>query len=165
MSRSGYSDEGEDVALWRGQVANAIRGKRGQQFLRDLVDGLDALPEKVLIAEQLQDKETGCVCALGAVGVKRGVDLAPLEPFVVDADNEPVAKAFNIAVQLACEVQWINDEASPYRGETPRARWERVRNWAISSLHGDLPSSPANNAEARRSDEGTRSVSPRDGDL
>jgi len=143
MSRSGYSDDGDgSIALWRGQVANALRGKRGQKFLRDLLDGLDALPEKVLIEGRLQDAGTGCVCALGAVGVKRGVNLTLLEPFVEEADNAPVAKAFDIAFQLACEVQWINDEAGPYRGETPRARWERVRAWAISNLEGDLPSTP-----------------------
>ena len=132
MSRSGYSEDGdyEYFPLYRGQVANAIRGKRGQQFLRDLIDALDALPEKVLIAGRLQETETGCVCALGAVGLKRGVALAPLEPFAEDADNVPVAKVFNIAVQLACEVQWENDEAGPSR-ETPRARWERVRAWAM----------------------------------
>lgn len=37
MSRSGYSDDCENVAMWRGQVASAIRGKRGQTMLRDLV--------------------------------------------------------------------------------------------------------------------------------
>lgn len=143
MSRSGYSDDG-DFAMWRGQVANAIRGKRGQQFLRDLITGLDALPEKVLIANRLQDAETGCVCALGAVGLKRGIPLAPLEEAAEESDGERLGGAFDVARQLALEVEYINDEAGPYRGgETPRARWERVRTWAIDNLRGDLPSQPA----------------------
>lgn len=48
MSRSGYSNDGENIAMWRGQVASAIRGKRGQAFLRELVEALDAMPEKRL---------------------------------------------------------------------------------------------------------------------
>lgn len=141
MSRSGYSDDGDNIAMWRGQVANAIRGKRGQQFLRDLITGLDALPEKVLIANQLQDKDTGCVCALGAVGLKRGVELAPLEAAAEDSDGDTLGRAFDVARQLALEVEYINDEAGWYQ-ETPRRRWERVRAWAIENLNGDLPSMP-----------------------
>jgi hypothetical protein len=36
MSRSGYSDDNDDVALWRGRVASATRGKRGQAVARRL---------------------------------------------------------------------------------------------------------------------------------
>ncbi len=143
MSRSGYSDDYDDengaLAMWRGQVASAIRGKRGQKLLRDLIEGLDALPEKVLIAERLQEPETGCVCALGAVGLKRGIDLAPLEPLAEGGCTDAIGSAFDIASQLAAEVQYINDEGGWHR-ETPRARWERVRSWAIANLAGDLPS-------------------------
>jgi hypothetical protein len=37
MSRSGYSDDLENWSLirWRGAVASAIRGRRGQAFLRE----------------------------------------------------------------------------------------------------------------------------------
>ena len=57
MSRSAYSDDLEDdvMNLWRGAVMSAIRGKRGQQLLRDLRDALDAMPEKRLIANHLVD--------------------------------------------------------------------------------------------------------------
>ena len=46
MSRSGYSDDYEpsNIAMWRGQVASAMRGKRGQAFLRELIEALDAFP-------------------------------------------------------------------------------------------------------------------------
>ena len=75
MTRSGYSDDydGWQLIKGRGMVASATRGKRGQQFFKDLVAALDALPEKVLIADDLQNDE-GDVCALGAVGLKRGIN-------------------------------------------------------------------------------------------
>ena len=59
MSRSGYTDyDDSDFAnwnhiRWRGQVASATRGKRGQQFFRDLIAALDAMPTKVLITDDL----------------------------------------------------------------------------------------------------------------
>lgn len=69
MSRAGYSDDLDplDLGRWRAQVLSALRGKRGQAFLRDLIAALDAMPEKRLVSGDLQD-ETGCVCALGALG-------------------------------------------------------------------------------------------------
>lgn len=45
MSRSGYSEELDqwDLIRWRGQVASAIRGKRGQAFLRAMLAALSLL--------------------------------------------------------------------------------------------------------------------------
>lgn len=130
MTRSNYSDDldPEDLAMWRGQVASAIRGKRGQRLLRDLVAALDAMPEKVLVTEELVN-EDGDYCALGAVGARRGIGLADLDP----EDFEAVAKAFDIAEPLAREVMWVNDEVG-YVGETPAQRWQRVRDWASKLL-------------------------------
>lgn len=45
MSRSGYNDysiDNWDLIRWRGQVASAIKGKRGQAFLRELIEALVA---------------------------------------------------------------------------------------------------------------------------
>lgn len=57
MSRSGYIDDYDDdngsLAMYRGQVASAMRGKRGQAFLRGLLSALDEMPEKRLIAGHL----------------------------------------------------------------------------------------------------------------
>jgi hypothetical protein len=49
MSRSGYSDDHSewDLIRWRGAVASAIRGKRGQAFLRELLVALDAMPVSI----------------------------------------------------------------------------------------------------------------------
>ena len=68
MSRSGYIDDFDDqwsLICWRGAVKSAIRGKRGQSFLRELRDALDAMPIKKLISDDLV--RDGEVCAIGAV--------------------------------------------------------------------------------------------------
>ena len=130
MSRSGYSDdydlENWDLIRWRGQVASAIRGKRGQAFLRELVAALDAMPEKRLIANELES--FGNVCAIGSVGMQRGVDMTKLDP----DDYDRIAATFGIAPQLVQEIEWMNDEA--YFGETPEGRWKFMRDWAIRKL-------------------------------
>lgn len=128
MSRAGYCEEGDNWQLirWRGQVASAIRGKRGQAFLRELIDALDALPEKLLIKDELQ--EGGMVCAIGSVGARRGVDMSALDPH----DPETLSGVFGIAEQLVREIEFMNDEA--YWGETPEHRWMRMRAWAVEHL-------------------------------
>jgi hypothetical protein len=133
MSRHGYSDDLDqwDLIKWRGQVASAMRGKRGQALLVDLVNALDAMPEKVLIARELIDG-AGDVCALGAVGLRRGISMEHLDP----EESESIADAFDIAEQLAREIVYVNDEGgNAWRGdETPQARWKRVRAWAIRHI-------------------------------
>lgn len=134
MSRSGYSDgcDGWELIKWRGMVASAIRGKRGQKLLRDLLEALDAMPVKRLIANELETAE-GEVCALGAVGKARGLDMSELDP----EEPEDVAAEFDIATCLAKEIVYENDEAGPWRGETPEQRWTRVRAWVASKIAAD----------------------------
>lgn len=128
MSRHGYSDSLDDLELgrWRGVVASAMRGKRGQQFFRDLIDALDALPEKRLVRNELETKE-GSVCALGALGKARGVDLATIDT----EDWTKLGETFGIASQLAQEVMFNNDEPGY---TTPEERWLAIRDWAVRSL-------------------------------
>lgn len=130
MSRSGYSDELDNWELikWRGQVASAIRGKRGQRLLRDLLDALDAMPTKRLIAHDLETEE-GEVCALGAAVKARGLDPVDLDP----DDWSQVAEALNIAEPLEREIAYRNDEF-PLRPETPEQRWRRMRDWVESQI-------------------------------
>src|SRR5690348_2829748 len=89
MSRSGYSDSLDqwDLIRWRGAVASAIRGKRGQAFLREALAALDALPEKRLVAGELVVAEgddgiaaEANACLLGAVGLRRRMDLRGVDP-------------------------------------------------------------------------------------
>ena len=135
MSRSGYTDdcEGADFVMWRGQVMNATRGKRGQRFFRELLSALDALPEKKLIANSFQGTD-GPVCALGALGKMKGIDLESLSHAANRHNFWIIGGSFDIAEQLAQETMFINDEAGPYRGETDEQRWNRVRAWAAQQI-------------------------------
>ena len=127
MSRSGYSDDIDDQwahIRWRGAVSSALRGAKGQAFLKELDAALDALPEKKLVANELEGD--GCFCALGAVGKVRGIDLAKIDTY----DHESLSKTFGIAPAMAQEIMWINDEAATWRGEDQDAqRWQEVKNW------------------------------------
>lgn len=129
MSRSGYCDdlESEQFAMWRGQVASAIRGRRGQKFLVDLLTALDAMPVKELIADELE--RDGEVCAIGALGRARGIDMSKIDP----EDPDKVAEVFNIAHQLAQEVVYVNDEW-PGNYATPSQRWANVRKWVAAQI-------------------------------
>jgi len=138
MSRSGYVDDCDDnwsMIMWRGRVASAVRGKRGQKLLRDLGEALDVMPEKRLIKNELE--VSGEVCALGQLGRARGMDLSNVDP----EDAETVASKFDIATCLAQEIVFINDEAGGGRyidnkwlPETPEERWTRVRAWVARQV-------------------------------
>lgn len=57
MSRSGYRDDLDDPlewGAWRGRVASATRGKRGQKLLLELLIALSKLPEARLIGGTLE---------------------------------------------------------------------------------------------------------------
>jgi hypothetical protein len=82
---------------------------------------LDAMPEKVLISDELE--QDGAVCALGSVGKARGMDMSNLDPY----EYETIAPAFGIPEALAREIMYENDE--DYRQETPEERWQRIRRW------------------------------------
>jgi hypothetical protein len=128
MSRSGYSDDYDDhrqLAMWRGAVASAVRGKRGQAFLKEMLAALESRTDRKLISHELEND--GAVCAIGAVGIARGVDMANIDP----EDHEEVAVQFGISHALACEIMFMNDESTCwYRNEeTPEARFERMRSW------------------------------------
>ena len=129
MSRSGYNDDcgGWDLIRWRGAVNSALKGKRGQAFLAELRDALDAMPDKRLIADSLQAE--GEFCTIGVLGAKRGVDMAVLDP----DDREAVGEAFGISPAMASEIVFMNDEGS-WQTETPEQRWVRMRDWVESNI-------------------------------
>ena len=133
MSRSGYSDEyGDDDNsgyLYRGAVESAIKGRRGQAFLKEMLAIMDAMPERKLIAHDLE--KNGAVCAIGSVGKARGVDMSKLDP--EDADG--VAAVFGIAPALAREIVFENDDDFGFAlGETPEHRFERMRKWLLAKI-------------------------------
>lgn len=131
MSRSGYSDDCENLGLWRQAVQRSISGKRGQAFLKELLAALEAMPTKRLISGELQDKH-GEVCAIGSVGAMRGVDMGAL-----DIDNPAqIAKAFGIAPALVQEIEFINDDDFAYWNRTePEKRWELMHAWVKKQIH------------------------------
>ena len=146
MSRSGYSDDCENWALicWRGAVNSAIKGKRGQAFLLELREALDAMPDKRLIAEELE--ADGQFCTLGVLGAKRGIDMSGLDPDC----RETVAQAFGIAPALAAEIVFENDEhhgfhqrqedgSTKWVRETPERRWKRMREWVEANIQKVTP--------------------------
>jgi hypothetical protein len=131
MSRHGYSDEGDDGQGWllRHAIDRALGGKRGQEFLRDLVAALDELPVKRLTTGALV--KGGDYCALGAVGRHRGIKM--VEGLHVGAGE--AAKLFGIAPSMAAEIMFENDDGDPLELETPEGRYARVRAWTVSRLN------------------------------
>lgn len=140
MSRSGYSEGCADnwaMIRWRGSVASAIRGRQGQAFLQEMLSAMDAMADKRLIAHELQCE--GALCAIGAVGAARGVDMSDLDP----EDYHTIAGVFGINEKLVQEIVWMNDEALPcdwdaellrHKEMTPQRRFEKMRDWIVSKL-------------------------------
>lgn len=137
MSRSGYSedyDEDGKGCLYRGAVKSAIEGRRGQAFLKEMLAALDALPEPKLVEGELE--QDGAVCAIGSVGMKRGVDMSALDP----TDAERVAATFGIAPSMAREIVFENDDEWGFSGrETPEQRFIRMRKWIVENILLDAP--------------------------
>jgi len=157
MSRAGYDEECDDplaLGRWRAAVNSAIRGRRGQAFLREALATLDAMPDKKLIAgdlvvdgyqheydetfivgaDELCDmrgvpRPMGSCCLLGAVAVSRKMDVSNLDP----EDIESVAPRFGLSDAMTREIVFWNDEGGPYN-ETPEARWIRMRSWIEQHL-------------------------------
>lgn len=163
MSRHGYIEfDGDDPlqeGRWRGALMAAIRGKRGQAFFQELVDALDAMPVKEIAAHSFV--QGGQVCALGAVALKRGIDVSEFEQpedeeeWEHEVNHEALANKFGIAECLAREVMFENDDCDQWHweddgsvcegiryGETrkhrtnelPTERWQRMRDWAVRQI-------------------------------
>lgn len=166
VSRSGYTDDCENLAMWRGAVRSAIRGKRGQALLKELAAALDAMPEKALAADSLVTAD-GAFCTLGVLGAARDIDLEAIDP----EDPDQVAQAFGIAPAMAQEIVYENDErdddhewvtaevCGPVRPhwpeygrherscnvpveDGPARRWKRMRKWVAARITTQTPASP-----------------------
>lgn len=144
MGRSGYSDEGDqwDFIRWRGAVESAIFGRRGQQFLRDLREALDAMPKKALYVHYLQT-ESGQSCSLGVIGAARGINMIGWDP----ESHDKIADSLDIARALVCEIEYLNDKYPFFqpviKDETERKqvdecqallRWGRMRKWVDKQI-------------------------------
>lgn len=137
MSRSGYVDDlpDNDLALYRGRVANTIKGKRSQAFLKEAATALDAMDDKRLFAGELIASDGGC-CTIGAVAQLRGMthsDVVELD----SEDPEQVGGLVGISKIMAAEIEFENDEGT-FHNETPEQRWKRMRKWIERNIRKDV---------------------------
>jgi hypothetical protein len=149
MSRAGYSDdfEGGELNVWRGAVKSAIRGKRGQAFLKELAAAMDAMPDKRLISHV--GAADGCMCTLAVVAQARGLDIDRLNRLMEDEETEAIAKMLGIADAMGREIMFENDEGrggdywlggGGYYGPIPpgktieEKRWKTMRAWVAENL-------------------------------
>lgn len=138
MNRSNYTEDADDtwaLIRWRGAVASAIRGKRGQAFIKELLGTLEAMPEKKLIEKELE--KDGQYCALGCVGAARGIEMRYLDVH----NSSLLSKTFGIADALVREIEYINDgdvwvfvNNTFNKDDTPERRWKTVRDWCLEHL-------------------------------
>lgn len=140
MSRSGYAENGEAdswrIICWRGAVKKAITGKRGQALLVELRDALDAMAVKELAAGVFQ-AGNGCLCALGVLGAKRGINLREMDGAADEYEFEKIGKAFGVSQALVRRIMFMNDEGNWFMYETPAERWTRMRKWIENNIHSE----------------------------
>ena len=131
MSRSGYTDDldAKRYGLYRGRVASAIRGKRGQRLLRCLAEAMDAMPRKELIAGEFVT-EDGESCALGSLALYAGI---PDADDIDSEDHELLSEIFDVPRCLIREIENENDECSCYPTDVME-RWDRMRDWVSSKI-------------------------------
>ena len=133
MNRSGYSDDCENLELYRATVDRLIKGNRGHAMLRLLARFMDEMEEKVLIADELIDAEGDC-CTLGVICKARSVDISDLEMDDIELP-QILSHRLGMPWQLVAELMWLNDEAGRC-GESPVDRWTRVRGWLWEQIEG-----------------------------
>ena len=90
------------------------------------------------MASELETRD-GDVCALGALGKMRGIDMSQLDP----EDPDRVAAAFGVATPLAQEIVYVNDEHYDSKWDdatkrcvdiSPEERWTRMREWVAKQI-------------------------------
>ena len=102
---------------------------RSQMFLIELAQDMDAMSEKILIANELIDSNGSC-CTIGVICKARGIDVAEIDY----DDPHSVASRVGIAHQMVSEIENENDD---WRKETPEERWIRMRKWVDSNIKKD----------------------------
>lgn len=135
-----------ELGRWLGRVKSAIRGRRGQRFLRDLERALVALPVKRLIRNSFC--RDGEVCLTGAAMVQKRVDAGMTreaamrevhKTYDADMDEEDwgsdegaavVEGEFDVAESLAWEAVYQNDETAG----TPEHRYEACLRWVQRNI-------------------------------
>ena len=125
--------------LWYANLRRTMLSARGQAFLRELLEALDTLPQKRLIPGALQQGRE--VCAIGAVGLKRCMDLTALD----SNEQDEIAHAFGVSSMMVQEIAYWNDQGMEacvlgitdgggFKENTPEDRFGFVRAWVVSWL-------------------------------
>lgn len=131
--RCDYSDECYDAwasIRWSGALKSGIRGKRGQLFLKRLLEVLESMPTQELISNKLE--VDGQFCALGAIGHDMGHDMSE---FDID-DTERLCEIFDISDALLREIMFINDGyLLSLTQDTPYGRWVKVKLWVSENIN------------------------------
>lgn len=158
MGRSGYSEyDGDDAeSQWayiraRGATASALRGHRGQRFLRRLAEALDSMPVKALCriptaSDGPLDTKTwkripppgadrlglpdGRVCVLGAIVRASGGNSAEVDA----TDHDGLGRMLDIAPRIVRELEWMNDDRYADVGDDA-ARWKYLREWVSEHIN------------------------------
>lgn len=145
-------------ALWEQSGRNALRGRRGQTFLREIEAALLAMPEHRLIAGQPCDSN-GDVCLIGQLGVQRKVqsgrdrveviaewkeealDYGDYSDVDATVETMGLAQSLGMTRAMASYVAFQNDQCRvfvvPYRflqDPTPEQRWEVMLRWVRAHL-------------------------------
>jgi hypothetical protein len=144
MGRHGI-DENYDgpvpIEFWDRIRENAISGKRGQAFLRELRDTLDAMPVKELAAWQWVDDD-GCACALAAVERRRdGLRFEENRWPGCEVAWHRAAEVLGITPTLASAIMYETDEFGA-ADESKARRWHRIRSWVAMQLGELWPPAP-----------------------
>lgn len=129
--RISYSEDEDwpgQFELWQANCERSLRGKQGQEELRELHAALLALPEKRLIVGSLVDDEGG-VCAIGAYGQRKGLDLSKFDP---ESDTDEVGIEGGMPKLVAWKVVEMND--IQLDRETPEQRYAAMLAWVESKL-------------------------------
>lgn len=146
MSRICWSEDEDypgQFELWQSNCDRSLLGRRGQNALRELEAALLALPDKRLIAGEL-DNGDDC-CAVGA--------LARTKETLIDSDDpEEVGIACGMPRLVAWKTVEVNDIILSTKWEppskefphgrsvnlTPEERYEKVLKWVQGCLSGKV---------------------------
>jgi hypothetical protein len=131
MSRISYSEDEDypgQFSLYQANCNRSIRGKMGQEELKELRAALLSLPDERLIHGSLQDEEGG-VCAIGAYAKHKGLDLSKFDP---EEATDEVGMAAGMPSLVAWKVVEVND--MELCGMTPEKRYTAMLSWVQSQI-------------------------------
>lgn len=129
--RISYSDEENwpgQFELWQANCSRSLRGRSGQEELRQLRDALLALSDKRLIHGSLVDAD-GEVCAIGAYAKHKGLDLQDFDP---EDETDEVGIRAGMPSLVAWKVVEMNDMQFDHL--TPEERYKRMLGWVEAQL-------------------------------